>query len=183
MGPCQSCAPSAGFMTPSLTRLRTRSRQERPTGFASARTHPPHFSRRFIARWRAITIGRNCGDRSWGRACGRTGHGTAARGTTRGCMADSAAPDSFPQLRKDPIVDRWVLIAPERAERPTELEEPAHLAHHETCPFCEGREAETTPEILAVRAPGSPPDSPGWKLRVVANRYPAVRPDARGPQV
>ncbi|HTK76076.1 MAG TPA: galactose-1-phosphate uridylyltransferase [Gemmataceae bacterium] len=85
-----------------------------------------------------------------------------------------------PQLRKDPIVDRWVLIAPERAERPTELEEPAHLAHHETCPFCEGRERETTPEVLAFRAPGSQPDGPGWKLRVVANRYPAVRGDAGG---
>ena len=53
---------------------------------------------------------------------------------------------SFPQLRKDPIVDRWVLIAPERAKRPTELEELPHLTHHETCPFCEGREDETTPE-------------------------------------
>jgi len=88
--------------------------------------------------------------------------------------------NSFPQLRKDPIVDRWVLIAPERAERPTELEEPAHLAHHETCPFCEGRESETTPEVLAIRAPGSRRDGPGWKLRVVANRYPAVRSDALG---
>jgi len=87
---------------------------------------------------------------------------------------------TFPQLRKDPIVDRWVLIAPERAERPTELEEPAHLAHHETCPFCEGREGETTPEVLAYRAPGSRPDGPGWKLRVVGNRYPAVRGDILG---
>jgi len=87
---------------------------------------------------------------------------------------------SFPQLRKDPIVDRWVLIAPERAKRPTELEELPHLTHHETCPFCEGREDETTPEVLAVRAPGSRRDGPGWQLRVVANRYPAVRADAGG---
>lgn len=98
-------------------------------------------------------------------------------------MANSAARDSFPQLRKDPIVDRWVLIAPERAQRPTELEEPAHLAHHETCPFCEGREAETTPEVLAVRASESRRDGPGWQVRVVANRYPAVRIDAHGTTV
>src|SRR5262245_24662403 len=115
------------------------------------------------------------GDRSCKRGCGRTGRGIAARGSTKSCMANSAAPSSFPQLRKDPIVDRWVLIAPERAKRPTELEEPAHLAHHETCPFCEGREDETTPEVLAVRGPGSRPNGPGWQLRVVANRFPAVR--------
>jgi UDPglucose--hexose-1-phosphate uridylyltransferase len=89
-------------------------------------------------------------------------------------------PAPFPQLRKDPVVDRWVLIAPERAARPTELDVPAHLTHHEVCPFCEGREAETTPEVLAVRDPGSRPDGPGWRVRVIANRYPAARPDAGG---
>src|SRR4051812_49397241 len=89
----------------------------------------------------------------------------------------------FPQLRKDPIVDRWVLIAPERAGRPSDLEPPPRMAHHKTCRFCEGREDETTPELLAVRAPGSRPDGPGWKLRVVTNRYPAVRGDARGETV
>jgi UDPglucose--hexose-1-phosphate uridylyltransferase len=84
----------------------------------------------------------------------------------------------FPQLRKDPIIDRWVLIAPERALRPTELEDPGHLAHHATCPFCEGHEAETPPEVLAIRNPGSAPNGPGWRVRVVANRFPAVRRDA-----
>jgi UDPglucose--hexose-1-phosphate uridylyltransferase len=92
-------------------------------------------------------------------------------------------PAPFPQLRKDPVVDRWVLIAPERAARPTELEVPAHLTHHDACPFCEGREAETTPEVLAVRAPDSRPNGPGWRVRVIANRYPAVRPDAGGESV
>src|SRR5437762_281208 len=82
----------------------------------------------------------------------------------------------FPQLRKDPIVDRWVVIAPERAARPTELEDPGHLAHHAACPFCEGREAETPPEVHALRRPGSPPDGPGWHVRVVPNRFPAVGP-------
>src|SRR4051795_12797497 len=89
------------------------------------------------------------------------------------------SPD-FPQLRRDPVVDRWVLIAPERAAKPTELEAPPHLTHHDTCPFCEGREAETPPEVFAARAPGSPPNGPGWRVRVIGNRYPAVRPDAAG---
>jgi UDPglucose--hexose-1-phosphate uridylyltransferase len=84
----------------------------------------------------------------------------------------------FPQLRKDPIIDRWVLIAPERAARPTELEDPGHLAHHMACPFCEGHEAETPHEVFALRRPGTLADGPGWRVRVVPNRFPAVRRDA-----
>ena len=84
----------------------------------------------------------------------------------------------FPQLRKDPVIDRWVLIAPERAARPTELEDPGHLAHHADCPFCEGHETETTHEVLALRRPGTAADGPGWRVRVVPNRFPAVRRDA-----
>ena len=79
----------------------------------------------------------------------------------------------FPQLRKDPVVDRWVLIAPERAARPTELEDPGHLAHHAACPFCEGHEAETPHEVQALRRPGTPADGPGWRVRVVPNRLPS----------
>jgi UDPglucose--hexose-1-phosphate uridylyltransferase len=75
------------------------------------------------------------------------------------------------------------MIAPERAGRPSDLEPRPRMAHHKTCQFCEGREDETTPEVLAVRAPGSRRDGPGWKLRVVANRYPAVRGDAHGETV
>jgi UDPglucose--hexose-1-phosphate uridylyltransferase len=84
----------------------------------------------------------------------------------------------FPQLRKDPVVDRWVLIAPERAAKPTEIEDPGHLAHHAVCPFCEGQEHDTPHELLALRAPGTRPDAPGWRIRVVPNRFPAVRRDA-----
>ncbi len=49
--------------------------------------------------------------------------------------------------------------------------------HHRTrksdgpCPFCPGHEAETPPEAFAVR------DTHGWQLRVVPNKFPAVRPD------
>jgi UDPglucose--hexose-1-phosphate uridylyltransferase len=44
-----------------------------------------------------------------------------------------------------------------------------------TCPFCEGHEALTPPETLALdRPPGAAPDSPGWSVRVVPNKYPAI---------
>jgi len=42
------------------------------------------------------------------------------------------------------------------------------------CPFCEGRERETPPETFALAAPGRLPDTPGWDVRVVPNKYPAL---------
>ena len=44
----------------------------------------------------------------------------------------------------------------------------------ERCPFCEGREAETPPEVFSYGPPGRQPDTPGWSLRVVPNLYPAL---------
>jgi UDPglucose--hexose-1-phosphate uridylyltransferase len=43
----------------------------------------------------------------------------------------------------------------------------------ESCPFCEGREDRTPPEVLALAAEGREPDTPGWSVRVVPNKYPA----------
>jgi UDPglucose--hexose-1-phosphate uridylyltransferase len=78
----------------------------------------------------------------------------------------------MPQLRKDPLNDRWVIIAPERADRPNALTrpQPEPAGARETCPFCPGNEKMTPPEILTQRGP-----SGTWSLRVVPNRYPALR--------
>jgi UDPglucose--hexose-1-phosphate uridylyltransferase len=73
------------------------------------------------------------------------------------------------------------MIAPVRAARPFEVDAERHIAHHDRCSFCAGREGETEPEVYAVRAPGSRANGPGWQVRVITNRYPAVRPDAAGP--
>src|SRR5207245_4297026 len=43
------------------------------------------------------------------------------------------------------------------------------------CPFCEGREDRTPPEIYAVRAAGTAPNGKGWTVRVVSNKFPALR--------
>ena len=43
------------------------------------------------------------------------------------------------------------------------------------CPLCEGNEDRTPPEIVAFRDNGTPPNSPGWALRVVPNKFPALR--------
>lgn len=79
------------------------------------------------------------------------------------------------ELRKDPIVGRWVILAPERSERPRDYEEASPPRRERTCPFCPGNEDETTPEVLAYREPGTAADAPGWRLRVVPNKYPALR--------
>jgi UDPglucose--hexose-1-phosphate uridylyltransferase len=56
----------------------------------------------------------------------------------------------MPELRKDPIVGRWVIIATERAKRPIQTREPS-VPSGGLCPFCEGNEAHTPVEILAYR--------------------------------
>ena len=78
------------------------------------------------------------------------------------------------ELRKDPIVGRWVIISTERAKRPSDFKpRPAHTKSG-LCPFCPGHEDKTPPEILAYRDNGSAPNSPGWRVRVVPNRFPAL---------
>jgi UDPglucose--hexose-1-phosphate uridylyltransferase len=71
---------------------------------------------------------------------------------------------------------RWVIIATERAARPTDLtHEEIESTDLDKCPFCEGREDRTPPEIFAIRDPGTAPNTPGWHVRVVSNKFPALR--------
>jgi len=82
----------------------------------------------------------------------------------------------MPELRHDPIQKRWVIIATERARRPSDFHpEPKDGAPAGFCPFCEGNEDKTPPEIFAVRGPGGRENGPGWDVRVVANKFPALR--------
>ncbi len=81
------------------------------------------------------------------------------------------------ELRKDPIVNRWVIIAPDRAARPYEFEHPPHRRRDQSCPFCQGHEQETPHEIVAYRDPDSRPNQPGWRVRVVPNKFPILALD------
>ena len=82
----------------------------------------------------------------------------------------------MPELRKDPVVGRWVIISTERARRPSDFV-PAPAGHGTggLCAFCPGQETRTPSEILALRPPDTRPDTPGWSLRVVPNKFPALR--------
>jgi UDPglucose--hexose-1-phosphate uridylyltransferase len=82
----------------------------------------------------------------------------------------------MPELRKDPITGRWVIISTDRQKRPNDfrLERAASLGR-EHCPFCPGRESMTPPEVLSYRQNGSGANAPGWDLRVVPNKFPALQ--------
>lgn len=85
----------------------------------------------------------------------------------------------MPEIRKDPVFGRWVIIASDRSLRPNQFREGGKGAHY--CPFCPGHEAETPPSIYtlpgkrkgAARKGGAAP----WRLRVVRNKYPALEPE------
>jgi len=79
------------------------------------------------------------------------------------------------ELRKDPIVGRWVIISVERGKRPTDFVSPSQRKKGGFCPFCPGNEHTAPPEIIAFRPSGSPKDSPRWSLRVVPNKFPALQ--------
>jgi UDPglucose--hexose-1-phosphate uridylyltransferase len=82
------------------------------------------------------------------------------------------------ELRKDPVTGRWVIIAAERAGRPSTLVQPVPTEKKDAFnPFLPGNESETPPEVLAYRPPGTAPNTPGWWVRVVPNRFPALSAD------
>jgi UDPglucose--hexose-1-phosphate uridylyltransferase len=80
----------------------------------------------------------------------------------------------MPELRKDPITGRWVIISTERGKRPTSFGSVSKRKEAHLCPFCPGHEDSTPPEILSYREPGTEPNRPGWRLRVMPNKYPAL---------
>src|SRR6267378_5062461 len=81
----------------------------------------------------------------------------------------------MPELRKDPVVGRWVIISTERSRRPTNFEPAPPLKATKYCPFEPGQEDKTPPEVYAWGRPDGPPNSPGWKVRVVPNKFPALQ--------
>jgi UDPglucose--hexose-1-phosphate uridylyltransferase len=80
----------------------------------------------------------------------------------------------MPELRKDPVVDRWVSIASERGIRPTDFNRIEQARHGGFCPFCPGNESRIPSEIAQWGRPaGAPANSSGWRGRVVPNKFPA----------
>jgi len=89
----------------------------------------------------------------------------------------------MPDLRKDPIIARWVIIATERAQRPDnfkrEQPHPSSKDAAKACPFCEGNESMTPPEVYAVRESTTSRNDPGWKVRVTQSIAPVLDKEAK----
>ena len=81
----------------------------------------------------------------------------------------------MPELRKDPITGRWVIISTDRARRPSDFTrmtvEPSGARF---CPFCPGNEDKTPPEVLSYHTDGLTHEG-RWSLRTVPNKFPALR--------
>lgn len=83
----------------------------------------------------------------------------------------------MPQLRQDPTTKEWVIIATEHVKRPHSFKKSGPKSerpfYKEDCPFCPGNEHLTPPETPAYRS-GGPPNSKGWWVSVVPNKFPAL---------
>ncbi len=80
----------------------------------------------------------------------------------------------MPELRKDYVTDTWVVFSAARAQRPGAFRGGKSTTDPDKCPFCYGHEHMTPPEVLAYRKDGVP-NGPGWWIRCVPNKYPALQ--------
>jgi len=88
----------------------------------------------------------------------------------------------MPEIRIDPLSGHRTIVAGERSRRPggapslSESERAPEPIDPERDPFADGHEDRTPPELYAVRPGSDVADSPGWRVRVVPNLYPALAP-------
>ncbi len=81
------------------------------------------------------------------------------------------------ELRRDPIVGRWVIA---EIDNPLDVDAfydfyvPVKKSNVEKCFFCPGKESATPPEVYALRQEGSQPNTDGWQVRVIPNKFPAL---------
>jgi hypothetical protein len=84
------------------------------------------------------------------------------------------------ELRRDPLVQRWVIISDKRGKRPSDFKRTPSSKEEEVkqgpCAFCPGFEEGTGPETFAVRE-GGEPNASDWRVRVIVNKFPAVSQD------
>jgi UDPglucose--hexose-1-phosphate uridylyltransferase len=81
----------------------------------------------------------------------------------------------MPEARIDPMSGLRTMVANDRAGRPhawPPISPPVALGDDD--PFAEGNEHRTPPELWAERPDGSAPDTPGWRVRAIPNKYPAL---------
>ena len=93
----------------------------------------------------------------------------------------------YNELRKDYLLNRWVVIATERSRRPTDFaKQKSETAQTTLCPMCVGNELLTPPAIMlylkengevnVARDPLTGERPKNWLVRVIPNLYPAFSP-------
>jgi UDPglucose--hexose-1-phosphate uridylyltransferase len=86
----------------------------------------------------------------------------------------------MPEFHRDPILDRWTILAENRALRPNQFANSATSHDLATCPFCAGHEDLTPASLRDYHDPAASRGEAPWQVRVVPNKYPALEPDAHG---
>lgn len=76
------------------------------------------------------------------------------------------------ELRKDPVIGRWVIVAPERGKKISDYNQQVRENKHNFCPFCKENIDKTPHAILTIKKESSGGD---WKIRVIPNKLPALR--------
>ena len=79
------------------------------------------------------------------------------------------------ELRRDPVIGRWVIISTDRGKRPSDFGQEVETGVGKFCPFCPGNEDKTPPELLAYHDSGREKNAPGWWVRVVPNKFPVLQ--------
>ncbi len=79
------------------------------------------------------------------------------------------------ELRRDPVVGRWVIVDTDHPKKPQDFKYEQYIPGGGLCPFCYGNEFMTPPEISCFRDPSTVANTPGWQVRVVANKFPALQ--------
>lgn len=86
----------------------------------------------------------------------------------------------MPEIRKDTIRDQWVGLAVDKALAPQKfpsVRKKMRLEHSDFCPFCEGNEDATPPEVFAMRAGGGVSNGINWDLRLIPSKFTTFHSD------
>src|SRR5208283_5137116 len=77
------------------------------------------------------------------------------------------------ELRKDPVINRWVITLDDKNFVPitdSEFSKNNLLEHDVSCPFCPGNEGKTTFSISETKDKENK-----WKIRVIPNNNPYLK--------
>jgi len=80
----------------------------------------------------------------------------------------------MPELRRDPVLGRWIIISRERRKRPSDFPIEVSQGNGGFCPLCPGNESSTPPAVLTFNKEEQEGGESQWQVRVVPNKYPAL---------